>query len=180
MQLADFTGRCRKATLTRLCAGLGLWGPALVAWPSSAAAQDAASQDRVTAAVLAPEASGNETSTARPFEAVRTLADDSITPADIANPTTMKMPDAQIVVAPARVAEDEETPSQTFQSVGLDSAVIHDRNIPGVTRVTSSETPASACVTGVTLWDEIVPPTPPVPVGDAQTVPGGVASSEGE
>jgi hypothetical protein len=177
MQLAGFTVKGRKATLTRLCAGLGLWGPALVAWPSGAVAQAAASQDRVTAAVILPAMSGNETSATGPSGAVHRIADDSILPADLVNPTTMNMPAAQIVVAPARVAEDDETTAQTFQSADLDSAVIHDRNIPGVTKVTTSETPSSAYVTGVTLWDEIVPPTPPVPVGAAQTVPGSVASS---
>ncbi len=177
MQLADFSVKCRKATLTRLCAGLGLWGPVLVACPSDAAAQDAASQDRVTAAVILPPVSGNETFAAGSSGARHPLADDAIMSADRVISSTTNMPDAQIVVAPARVAEDEEAPAQTFQSGDLDSAVIHDRNIPGVTKVTTSETPSSAHVTGVTLWDEIVPPTPPVPVGAAQTVPGSVASS---
>jgi hypothetical protein len=183
MQVADFNVKCRKATftsLTRWCASLGLAGPALVAWPTDVAAQDAGGQDRVLAAVIQPAMSGNETSTAGPPEAVRPPADDSMKSAALVDPMNTNIPDTQIIVTPERAADGHEIAPQTFQSADLGAAVIHGRNIPGITKVTTSETPAQTHVTGVTLWDEIVPPTPPVPVGEAQTVPGSVASSGGK
>lgn len=187
MQVADFNVKCRKATftsLTRLCASVGLAGPALVAWPSGVTAQEAASEDRVMVAVIPPAMSGNETSVTGAREAVRPPADDSKKSDVLVNPANTTMPHAQIIVTAERALDDHEIASQTFQFADLGSAVIHDRNIPGITKVTLSgtpaETPAPAHVTGVTLWDEIVPPTPPVPVGEAQTVPGSVASSGGK
>ncbi len=180
MQVTHATVKCRKTMLTRVCAGFALWGLVLVAWPAGAAAQEAASEDRVSEPVILPAVSGNETSMAASSEALRPLADDSIKSADLVNPSNPDLPDAQILVAPERTGDDHEIAAQTFQSADLDAGVIHDRNVPGVTKVTTSETPASSRVTGVTLWDEMVPPTPPVPVGATQTVPGSVASSGGK
>jgi hypothetical protein len=180
MQVAHATVKCRRTMLTRVRAGFALGGLALAACPSGAAAQEAASEDRVSEPVILPAVSGNETSVAASSGARHPPVDDSIKSTDLVTPSNTNMPDAQILATPEGAGDNNEMAAQTFQSADLDSGVIHDRNIPGVTKVTTSETPAPSRVTGVTLWDEIVPPTPPVPVGAAQTVPGGVASSGGK
>jgi hypothetical protein len=163
MQIAGIAMKCGKATVARIAAGLAISGLALPAWPSDADGRDAASEDRVAATPITPPASANETS---PENEARARANDAIDG------------DAQVFAAPGHANLRLEDRAQTFELAGTDIGVIHPRNNTGLQTIATPGALGSPRADEVTLWDEIVPPTPaPPPVGAAQPAPGSVAGA---